>query len=141
MNSWNLTEKRALITGSSKGIGFAAAREMGLLGAEVCLIARNEPGLQAAIDELEPLGIPAWGIPADVSHPRDQQRVLEQVLNRWDRLDILVNNTGMNIRKSYADYEESEYRRVFETNLFSAMAMTQLLFPLLKASGTAVGSM
>lgn len=137
MNNWNLTGKRALVTGSSKGIGFAAAREMGLLGAEVCLIARNEPGLQAAIDELEPLGIPAWGIPADVSHPRDQQRVLEQVLNRWDRLDILVNNTGMNIRKNYADYEESEYRRVFETNLFSAMAMTQLFFPLLKASGNA----
>lgn len=137
MHGWNLQDKRILITGASKGIGLAAAKEMAALGAHLCLVARGREELDAALEIVSAFGQSCWSIQADVSDPQDQQRILQEVGQAWNSLDVLVNNVGMNIRKPFPEYTEAEYRRVFETNLFSAMALTQALFPLLKASGKA----
>jgi Tropinone reductase 1 len=72
---------------------------------------------------------------ADVATEEGRAVLVEAVSTRWDSLHVLVNNVGMNIRKGFADYEEDEYRRVFETNLFSAMALSRSLLPFLQASG------
>jgi NAD(P)-dependent dehydrogenase (short-subunit alcohol dehydrogenase family) len=72
---------------------------------------------------------------ADVATAEGRAALVEAVSGRWDSLHVLVNNVGMNIRKGFADYEEEEYRRVFETNLFSAMALSRSLLPALQASG------
>lgn len=137
MQHWNLAGKRALITGGSKGIGLATAQQMTELGAEVCIIARNTTEHQEALSQLQLNGAAAWGILADVSKKEDQEKIAQALTERWEHLDILVNNVGMNIRKPFAEYEESEYHRIFDTNLFSAMELTRLMLPLLKASGKA----
>lgn len=137
MAYWNLTEKKALITGGSKGIGLATALQMAELGAEVCIIARNKTEIDTALDLLRPLCPSAWAITGDISDVADRQRIQEAVATHWTRLDILVNNVGMNIRKPFSEYAESDYRRVFETNLFSAMALTQAMLPHLQQSGKA----
>lgn len=134
MKKWNLNGKRAVITGASKGIGLATALEMAALGAELCLVARDQGTLDAALTSALNQNIECWGITADVSDSKDQQRLVEAIGERWDYLDILVNNVGMNIRKPFYEYEEAEYRKVFETNLFSALSMTKRCFPLLRKS-------
>lgn len=139
MKKWNLEGKRAVITGASKGIGLATALEMAQLGAELCLVARDPGKLDTALTSVLNWSTECWGITADVSDPEGQQRLVEAIGMRWDHIDILVNNVGMNIRKPFSEYEEAEYRKVFETNLFSALSLTQKCFPLLrKASGAAV---
>lgn len=139
MKKWDLKGKRAVITGASKGIGLATALEMAGLGAELCLVARDPGMLDTACTSVLNLNAQCWGISVDVSDPEEQQRLVGAIADRWDGLDILVNNVGMNIRKPFSEYEEGEYRKVFETNLFSALALTQRCFPLLrKAPGAAV---
>jgi Tropinone reductase 1 len=59
----------------------------------------------------------------------------DAVASTWNSLDILVNNAGTNIRKKFEDYPESDYRKLFEINLFSMMDITQRMLPFLKQSG------
>ncbi len=132
MPQWTLSGKRALITGGTKGIGLAAAEEMLALGAEVFIVARDEAQVTAQVAAWQSAGLPASGMAADVTSPEERQRIAQTLEEQWGQLDVLVNNVGTNIRKSFADYSETEYRSVFETNLFSAVGLTQLLFPLLQ---------
>jgi len=132
MGKWDLKGKKALITGASKGIGLATALEMAALGAELCLVARDKTMLEIALVRVLETGNACWGIAADVALPQDQEKLCKAIEEKWGSLDILVNNVGMNIRKPFSEYEEAEYRKVFETNLFSAVAMTRRLFPLLR---------
>jgi tropinone reductase I len=139
MNHWTLSGKCALITGGTKGIGLAAAEEFLALGAEVFIVARNESEVSTQVSEWQARGLPAFGRAADVTSPADREHIAEAVARQWGRLDVLVNNVGMNIRKPFAEYADAEIRSVFETNLFSAVTLTQLLFPLLqKGRGASV---
>lgn len=132
MNNWNLKNKRALVTGGSKGIGLAIVEEFSALGAEVVFTARNKEYLQKIEKELWEKGHKATGLQADVSVPEDQKRVQQWVQENWGALDILVNNAGINIRKASVDYEPAEYRKVLEINLFAPFELSRQLFPLLK---------
>lgn len=132
ISSWSLSGKCALITGGTKGIGLAVADEMLALDAEVCVVARDADTMQQQLEQWKSRGLPASGILADVSLSADRQRILEAIRQKWGRLDILVNNVGMNIRKQFEEYQEDEYRQIFENNLFSLMAITRMCFPLLK---------
>lgn len=132
MSNWNLKNKRALVTGGSKGIGLAIVEEFLALGAEVVFTARNKENLQKIEMELRKKGHKASGLQADVSDPEDQKRVQQWVQENWGALDILVNNAGINIRKASVDYEPEEYRKVLEINLFAPFELSRLLFPLLK---------
>lgn len=132
MNNWNLKDKRALVTGGSKGIGLAIVEEFSALGAEVVFTARNKEYLQKIEKELREKGHKATGLQADVSVPEDQKRVQQWVQENWGVLDILVNNAGINIRKASVDYEPAEYRKVLEINLFAPFELSRQLFPLLK---------
>ncbi len=132
MHTWTLSGKCALVTGGTKGIGLAVTEEMLALGAEVFIVARGAAELEVQLTAFKARGLPASGLVADVTVPEDRRRIAQTLEQRWGRLDILVNNVGMNIRKAFADYAEAEIRSVFETNLFSAVALTQLLFPLLQ---------
>ena len=137
MSKWTLQGKKALITGSTKGIGLAAAQEMAELGAEVFINSRHAGEVEKTVEELTRAGHVAYGFAADLSTHEGREQLLRSVQQRWSHLDILVNNVGMNIRKSFADYEETEYRQIFETNLMSALALTQACYPMLKAAGRA----
>ncbi|GHN01537.1 tropinone reductase [Cytophagales bacterium WSM2-2] len=129
---WTLQNKKALVTGGTKGIGLAITREFLELGAEVMVIARNTSKLSEhfKIDKL-------IALEGDFAEAAFRQKIIQELTNRWGRLDILVNNVGTNIRKSFVDYSEEEYRKLFEINMFSMLDLTQRSFPLLKKSGHA----
>lgn len=133
MANWHLKGKKALITGATKGIGRAIAEEFLNLGAEILIVARNENEVNDAVTEWQNQGHKAFCCVADVSKSEDRKKVMTSVQNVFgDSLDILVNNVGTNIRKQLVDYQEDEYRHIFEVNLFSVVEMCRLCFPFLK---------
>jgi Tropinone reductase 1 len=129
---WSLENKKVLITGASKGIGWATACEMGHLGAQLYLVARNSKELLEATQKLIDQGIQATAIPADITIAEDQQKILLKLKQMGSQLDVLVNNVGMNIRKKMIEYTPSEIQQIFNTNLFAAVDLTQSVYPMLQ---------
>jgi Tropinone reductase 1 len=132
MRNWTLEGKKALVTGGTKGIGRAIAEELAELGAEVLVVARDETNLEQMLILWENLGLNIDGIVADVSDADDRRTIMGVVKESWQSLDILINNVGTNIRKPAILYTEIELHQLFETNLFAALHLSQLCYPLLK---------
>jgi short-subunit dehydrogenase len=127
--SWNLKDKKALITGGSKGIGLATVEAFLELGASVITVARDRKAMPVQLlDQVTFLE-------GDISDPEFRESMADAVASTWNSLDILVNNAGTNIRKKFEDYPESDYRKLFEINLFSMMDISQRMLPFLKQSG------
>lgn len=134
---WNLKDKKALITGGSRGIGKAIAIELCSLGAEIIVIGRNENDLRKLKNDLDCQTTPVHTISADVSKKNDRLKIISEVSENYESLDILINNAGTNIRKKTEDYSMEEYEHIFETNLKSAFSMAKGLFELLTKSKNA----
>jgi NAD(P)-dependent dehydrogenase (short-subunit alcohol dehydrogenase family) len=132
MKGWSLKNKKALVTGSTKGIGLAIAEEFLSLGAEVFIVSRSSENVKNLLSDWNEKGYIVYGLAADLSSKEGRDDLFREVNTVWDSLDILVNNVGTNIRKKFLEYTEEEYRRLFETNLFSTIDITKSLFPLLK---------
>ena len=124
-----------MVTGSSKGIGLAIAEELLQLGAEAIMVARTEKDLLDAVQMFRKRGLKAKGMAGDITDGAFRTKLVRDVERKFSHLDILVNNVGTNIRKKLTEYTESEYRKIFETNLFALMEMARLCHPLLKKSG------
>ena len=135
MDRWRLEGKKALVTGGTKGIGKAIAKELLGLGATVLVVARNEEELQSVVSTWKDQNLTAEGMIADMSKSVDREKVIAEIADNWGVLDILVNNVGTNIRKKAVEYSEKEYDQLLDTNLKSAFRMSQLAYPLLKKSG------
>jgi len=137
MERWNLENKKALVTGGTKGIGRAIVEEFLTHGADVHVVARNSEDInqmaEKFIFEKERLHFSAL----DMSKASDREQLLREVKGRWKSLDMLVNNVGTNIRKPAKDYTEEEYSKIFSTNLHSAFDLSVKMHSLLKESGNA----
>ena len=131
---WCLEGRRALITGGTKGIGFAVANEILNLGGEVHIAARSGAGVEECLANWHNKGLQAFGSAVDISDIKGRETLLEDITQRWDRLDILVNNAGTNIRKKAVDYSETEYDTVISTNMHATFDMCRRTYPLLKRS-------
>ena len=144
---WRLDGYRVLITGSTKGIGFACAREFLDLGAEVLLNGRNNEDLYQAMKALGGPGPRVFGIQADISTPEGRDRLVSAVreytwsatpsARREDHLpvlDCLVNNAGTNVRASVLEASDADYARIMALNLDATYHLTRRLHPLLANS-------
>jgi NAD(P)-dependent dehydrogenase (short-subunit alcohol dehydrogenase family) len=118
---WDLRGKRALITGGTRGIGAATVDEFLALGAEVAIVSRKTQQREGVLT-----------INADLSIAEDRVRVAQELASHWDRLDVLVNNAGMNIRKPWAEISDAERDLVMNTNALGPMDLTKQLLPLLR---------
>ncbi|MCX2739384.1 SDR family oxidoreductase [Pontibacter anaerobius] len=130
-NRWQLTGKRAVVTGGSKGIGEATVEELLGLGAEVLAIARKQEDLDK-LKAKHPERLHT--LSADVSQAEGRTAVASWVQQEWGLLDILVNNAGTNIRKPTEAYTSEEYSFIMQTNLQSAFELNRLLYPMLQKS-------
>ncbi|MGB7843446.1 MAG: SDR family oxidoreductase [Salinimicrobium sp.] len=134
---WNLEGQTAVITGGSKGIGRATVEEFLKLGAKVLFTARNAEDIDRLQDELLAKGHKVKGMVADVTKPEDRKKVADYVNNTWNSLNILVNNAGINIRKTALEISEEEYQKILDINLIAPFALAKELHPFLKASKNA----
>jgi NAD(P)-dependent dehydrogenase (short-subunit alcohol dehydrogenase family) len=130
---WTLQGKKALVTGGTKGIGLAITKEFLDLGAEVLVVARDTKSIQGKLKNSANL----FTMDGDVTSAEFRKQLIERITGNWNKLDILVNNVGTNVRKKFVEYSENEYRQLFETNLFSCTEISRLAYPLLKNSGKA----
>jgi NAD(P)-dependent dehydrogenase (short-subunit alcohol dehydrogenase family) len=128
----NLTGKVAIVTGSTKGIGLAIAERLVNEGAEVVVSARTATDVAEVATRL---GGHALGIPCDVADPEACQSLVDRTLERFGRLDVLVNNAGFGIFKSIADMTVEEWRRQIDVNLGGVFYCSKAALPHLSASG------
>jgi Tropinone reductase 1 len=103
-------------------------------GARVCIVSRTAEDIEKMQQEY---GQQLAGIVQDMSQPGAASRVMAQVHQRWDTLDILVNNVGMNIRKKTVEYSEQEYQQIVQTNLTSTFELSRQAHPLLREAAEA----
>ncbi len=132
MTMFDLTGKVAIVTGGNGGIGLGMAQGLAEAGARVVLSGRNQAkGDKAAAG----LGHGAVFIAADVTKKAACAALVEAVTAQFGRLDILINNAGIAIRKPPEALTEVEWHRVMDTNMTSAFLMSQLVYPKMVASG------
>jgi NAD(P)-dependent dehydrogenase (short-subunit alcohol dehydrogenase family) len=131
----NLSGKIALITGSSKGLGKAMALALGERGATIALVSRDGAKLQAVQREIESAGGKAATFIADVREEEAIGRLESEVSKKLGKVQILINNAGINVRKNLVEFSLEEWRSVIDTNLTSAFLMCRAFVPHMRGSG------
>ncbi len=136
MNSARSLEgKVALVTGASKGLGKAIALALAQAGAKLAVVSRDEQLLKQTAEAITAAGSEAAAFLADVSR-EDQVLALEKaVAARFGRIQILVNNAGINIRKPITDFTLEEWNRVQATNVTGPFLMCRAFVPQMKGQG------
>jgi len=132
---FDLKGRVAVVTGGNGGIGLGMAKGLGSAGARVAIAARNAEKSRAAVEALVRLGAEAIAVQVDVADEASVEAAIKSVVDRLGRLDVLVNNAGINIRKQPQDYTLAEWRSVIDTNLTSAFLCSRAVYPLMKAAG------
>jgi NAD(P)-dependent dehydrogenase (short-subunit alcohol dehydrogenase family) len=132
----SLQGKTALITGASKGLGKAMAVSLAEAGAGIALVSRDEVKLKEVAKQISGAGGRAEVFVADVADETQVAKVCEQFTAKFGgALHILINNAGINIRKSVTDFTLAEWNSVMNTNLTSAFLMCRAFVPMMKGHG------
>lgn len=128
LDRFNLTSRRALITGGSRGLGLEMARALGQAGAELVIAGSDETHLQNARDTLRSEGLSVQTIQADLSKPEEAERLCDVVLKEHAPIDILINNVGgRRINTPTEDLALEDWRRIIDLNLTQAFILTKRL--------------
>ncbi|MDI1247567.1 MAG: SDR family NAD(P)-dependent oxidoreductase [Lacunisphaera sp.] len=131
-----LTGQVVIVTGASSGIGEATARRLVRGGAKVVISARRAEQLQALAQALDPAGASVLAVAGDVTSDADRRHLVTATLGKFGRIDALVNNAGYGTRGPVEIVPVDAIRKNFETNVFSLIALTQLVLPHLRERGT-----
>ena len=135
MSTPKLAGKTALITGASKGLGKAIALALAEAGARVVLASRNPELLNETAAAVRKLGAEADVFPTDVSDEAQVRRLEKAVAEKVGKVQILVNNAGMNIRKPVTDFTFAEWRQVMDTNVDGVFLMCRSFVPQMRGQG------
>ncbi|MEN8251215.1 MAG: SDR family NAD(P)-dependent oxidoreductase [Bacteroidota bacterium] len=131
----DLNAKVVVITGASKGLGKQAALHLSNLGARVILVARSADLLQNVTKEIkETTGKEALAISCDISDETDVKNIVTIIQDKFQRVDVLINNAGIGIYKPIERLSNIEMRRHFEVNFYGPYYCTKALLSLLKQS-------
>jgi gluconate 5-dehydrogenase len=117
---FDLTGKTALVTGSTRGLGFSYAEGLAAAGANVILNGTQPATVQAAVDRLQSQGLQARGFAFDVTDEQAIEAVFNQLDQEQIEVDIVINNAGIQYRKPLVSLELEQWQRVLDTNLTSA---------------------
>jgi len=127
-----LKGKRAFVSGSTAGIGFAVARDLAREGAEVVINGRTDAKASDAIERIaESTGVKVSGVAADLGTAAGAELLLGQL----GKVDILVNNIGIFEPKPFLEIPDSDWLRFFETNVMSGVRLSRALLPHMIAQG------
>jgi 2-deoxy-D-gluconate 3-dehydrogenase len=145
MKLFDLSGRVAVVTGGNGGIGLGMAKGMAAAGATVVVAGRDTAKNDAAVKELQALGANASAIAVDVLKEESCRALITGAVKQHGRLDILINNAGINIRKQPQEYTLTEWHQVMDTNLTSAFLCSHAAYPEMKKAGAGkminIGSM
>ena len=130
------TDKVAIVTGGSEGIGKAAAQRMAGEGAQVVIVARGAEKLDAAAQDIraatEGVVLP---LSADVAHPDSAERVVQTALDNFGRVDILVNNAGVSMAKPFEEVSDADWEYDFDLKVWGAVRLIRRAIPEMRKVG------
>jgi NAD(P)-dependent dehydrogenase (short-subunit alcohol dehydrogenase family) len=131
-------KKVALITGANRGIGLETAKQLGEKGVTVVVAARKLSDAEQTAAKLKASGIDAYPVKLDVTSAADRTTAAQYIDKTFGKLDILINNAGVASSHGFTpiviETSEEELQNIFNTNVFSVVAVTRELLPLLKKS-------
>jgi len=134
-----LTKKVALVTGAGSGIGRAAALLLAREGARVAALGHTRGELEQVVAEIKAAGGEAMAVVADVADADQMRRAVEQAAARWERLDIVFANAGINgVWAPLEELEPEEWSRTLNTNLTGTFLTVKYAVPYLKRQGGSV---
>lgn len=137
MSSGSIEGKVVLITGASSGIGLACSHEFSKRGCQVVMAARSSSKLQTAADEITGETLV---LPTDVSRETDCKNLVDATIERFGKIDILINNAGISQRAMFADLHLEVIKKVMATNFWGTVYCTKYALPhILKQKGSIVG--
>jgi NAD(P)-dependent dehydrogenase (short-subunit alcohol dehydrogenase family) len=135
MSDKKLDGRVALITGASKGLGKAMAVALGAAGARIALVSRSVEQLNEVGRAVKDAGGDARVFQADVSNEEQVRKLERDVTGAFGKVDILINNAGINIRKPLIEFTLEEWQRVLDTNVTSVFLMCRSFIPHMKGAG------
>lgn len=131
MERKDFENKNVIVTGASKGIGYAVAKLFAERGANLLIVARDKKELESAAVEISGK---VMFLDADLSQKEGIDKVFNFVQKYWGKLDVLVNNVGTNIRKPTKEVDYEIYDKIINTNLSSGFHLSRILYPYLADS-------
>jgi meso-butanediol dehydrogenase / (S,S)-butanediol dehydrogenase / diacetyl reductase len=132
-------DKVAIITGAARGIGLAAAKRLGAEGARVVIADLNAEAAEKSAGNVRQAGAPdALGTACDVSSEAQVAATVKAALDRFGRLDVVVNNAGLMTFKSLEDLTPEDWQKVLNVDLFGAVHFTKQAFLTMKPGGAIV---
>lgn len=132
-------EKVALITGGGSGLGEAAARVLAREGAKVAVLGRTEDEIKQVAGDINNAGGEAFAVTADISKPEDMQKAVQQVIDKWGRLDIVFANAGINgVWAPIEDLTPEDWQKTININLNGTFYTIKYAAPYLKRQGGSV---
>jgi gluconate 5-dehydrogenase len=133
VHPFDLSDRRALVTGAGGGLGFAIARALARAGAHVVLGGRNRDKLDTARRSLDRDGMTVHAEPFDVTDPAAVNSAIADIERRVGWLDIVVNNAAVNRRQPLADVSDAHWRELMATNLDAPFYVARAVIPGMKA--------
>jgi len=127
----NIEHRVIIITGASQGIGLETAKHLAHKGARVVLAARSKDVIDALAKTLPN----AVAIPTDMRKPEDIEHLVQETLQLYGRVDVLVNNAGQGIYGSIETVDVDEYRSVMELNVYGVLIAMQTVIPHMRKQG------
>lgn len=126
MPSFDLNGKVAVVTGGTKGLGYGIVMALAYHGARVVITSRHQEDCDAVAEEVSAMGGEAMGIKADVQNVGEIQNLVDKTVEKYGRLDIMVNNAGVAVTRRLTDMTEDDYDRVIDSNLKSVYFGAQI---------------
>ncbi|HNT23771.1 MAG TPA: SDR family oxidoreductase [Anaerolineales bacterium] len=133
-----LTGKRALVTGASRGLGYATARTLALEGCQVAINSRSQANLSAAAEKLsQECGRPVTGLPGDIGLPDVPAALIQQAVQALGGLDLLVTNAGGPPAGKFEAFDDAAWQQAVELSLLSHVRLIRAALPALRQSPAA----
>ncbi len=130
-----ISGKVALVTGAARGLGAAIARVLSEAGATVIATDVNDKLLEKTVAELAEQNGKIAGYVMDVTNEHHVEQTIQRVIDEFGRIDILINNAGVDFTKSVEELEFAEWRKVIDVNLTGPFILTKLVYPQMKKQG------
>lgn len=137
LQQFDLHDKVAVVTGGSKGLGYAMASGLASAGCNLVLVSRHYEQAQAAAAQIAEEGaVQCVACQADVCEPDDVTRMVDTTLEQFGKIDVLVNNAGINLRGPIDGLTYDEFRRVQQVNVDGMWLCSQAVVPTMKNAGS-----
>ena len=133
-----LAGKVALVTGGSRGIGSYIAAALAAEGCRLAICARTEETLAAKAAELEGAGAEVYTVTVDITAPDGATRLVEQVVDHYGGIDVLVNNVGGNRRAAFAETTDDDWAAILDVNLTAHARVSRAVVPVMREGGGGV---